>query len=328
MIINNKMIASLGLISICFAAEPQAPSSSSSVVIPPLKLGVRTIADHKKEYAEFYALLNIEPFIERLKKASSHPPLPSTLFRPDANGESINRFFNIINDVVLLSKESAVKAEKIESLMQQILEIFVVMESTALVFIQKANVTAAGHINKADQEHFSMAEMILSGTFENLKCYIDYLREFGRFIGGLMKSQKELFLLVASKKDLSNDLSPESLFFRVSQCDFSIDRLLRIFQEQLDQAYSLKSLLPSSRITSEVVLVSMVGEKESPRAATPRKRSSLLRSRSRRNLGDDSDQLRRGSSGEEITGSDSPPASSSVKSPKSPRLTPRGKKKD
>lgn len=312
MIINNKTLASLCLISSCFAAEPQ--TSSSSVVVPPLKLAsssIRTIEEHKKSYTEFYALLNLAPFIERLKIASSQGSLPSTLFRPDTNGESVDRFISVLNSVKSISE--AAKFEDIQPIMSDLYEIFSVMESTSTVFIPKAIKSVATHIREQTYEN---AGMILQGTIENLNSYVSYLTEFGNFTESLMRSQKELFLLAARQKDLSKNLPPENVLSRVSQCDFSIERLLVKFKEQLGQAYSLKSVIPETKIAADRLLAELLEDTEPAKVETPRRRGfSLTKSRSKRDLvekGSSSDAIERSQSADQAT------------SPK----TPRGKKKD
>lgn len=307
MIINNKTLASLCLISFCFAAEPQA---SSSFVIPPLKLpstSIRTIEEHKERYTEFYGLLNLAPFIERLKIASSQGSLPSTLFRPDTNGESVDRFISVLSSVKSISE--AAKFEDIQPIMSDLYEIFSVMESTSTVFIPKAFKSVATHIREQTYEN---AGMILQGTIENLNSYVSYLTEFGNFIESLMRSQKELFLLAARQKDLSKNLQPEDVLSRVSQCDFSIERLLKKFQEQLRQAYSLKSLIPETKNAADRLLAELLEDTEPAKVETPRRRGLSFRSRSKRDLLDkeSSDAIERSQSADQAT------------SPK----TPRGKK--
>ena len=309
-----KAITFLLIISSCFAADDKP---NFSAVIPPLKFGIspiRTIEEHKKNYAEFYELLKVSPFVERLKNASSHGSLPSTLFRPDANGESVDRFIRVLSSVKSASKLADVKLTDIQSIMSDLYDVFFVMESTALVFIPKAIKSVATHIR---DQTYETAGMILLGTIDNLNSYVSYLSEFGNFIEGLIRSQKELFLLAASQKDLSLNLQPENLVSKVSQCDFSIERLLVKFQEQLGQAYDLKSLIPDTKNVAEQLLTELLGGKESPKVETPRKRGPLFRTRSKRDVHDKEFSL------DAIRGKSEDHATSLVSSPKTPR-----KKKD
>lgn len=362
--IINKTILSL-IMSFSFASDDVGDAKPNSV--PRLNLAVsiaqsthvpptmtsRSLDEHKKQYSLFYVLLNVPVFITKLREATNYGSLPSTLFRPDTKGESVDRFLKIFDMIRTQGLKSDQKLSEKRDIMQNLLEIFGVMDSTAEVFIPKALEACAKFIKEArdndDKDRYMTASVCLNGTIENLKNFISYLDIHGSFIHDLMRSQKELFLLLASQEKLSETEieSTDSIFYRVSQCDFAIDRIQREFREQLGEAYGLKVLIPQVKLEGEHILEKLLssrsGAKESSPVAesssatttsadlssTPRRRglSLLGRGKSKRDLLDGKesgkDHITRESSSDSVVASSD---SSGSGSPKTPRG--RSKAKD
>lgn len=358
--IITKTILALSM-SFCFASDDVGDAKPNFV--PRLNLAIsvapsthvsspmtsRSLDEHKKQYSLFYRLLNVSEFITKLREATNHGSLPSTLFRPDPNGESVNRFLKIVEIIRTQGLKSDQKLSEKSDMMQNLLEVFGVIDSTAEVFIPKALEACAKFIKEArdddDRDRYMTASGYLNGTIENLKNFISYLDIYGSFIRDLMRSQKELFLLLASQEKLSETEieNTDSIFYRVSQCDFAIDRIQRKFKEQLAEAYGLKVLIPQAKIEGEQILEKLLSRsraKESSPVAesssatttsadlssTPRRRglSLLGRVKSKRELLDGKE-----SGKDHITrepSSDSVVASSESSGSASPK-TPRGRSK-
>lgn len=292
-------------------------SSVWAAEIPLLDLspiGLAQLQSEKTTYAEFYALLNVDSFMVRLKGATNEGSLPSTLYRPDVNGESTDRLFQVISTVKALPPTPDLTV--LIPIMKDLVSLFSVMDSTATVFIPKALKSCANFIKMArsgqNVDQYTMAEAILKGTIENLNSFISYFDSFGQFLGDFMKSQKQRFLLAASKCDLTGQLSDGNLFSTVSQCDFSIDRLQQKFRNQLDQAYTLKSLIPQTADQASLLLDQLSNVIEDPSPPRKRSLSRLVRVSSKREVkAVSSDAISRGDPAGET--------SSEATSPKTPR---------
>ncbi|MBX3487634.1 MAG: hypothetical protein KF798_07010 [Candidatus Paracaedibacteraceae bacterium] len=350
MIIKKKNIILALMCNSCFATD--SVGSGKPMTIPPLNLSAvalsadsslppalptsRTLAVHIQQYDTFYVLLKTDTFLKYLMAETHKNSLPSTLFRPDVKGESVTRFFKIID---LAKRQSLISdyslSEKIE-MMQNLLEIFAVIESTSTIFIPKALEFCAKSIKGArdnrDNDRYLVASNCLNGTIENLNNFIIYLDSFGQFIADLMRSQKELFLLVASKGLPETEVTDkESLSNKISQCDFSMERINRKFKEQHSQALALKMLIPEEISKAEEVLEELLrsastkeaGPSVEASASTPPARrrglSLLSRNKSKRNVLESGDGIIRGASDDALTSTSSDDQVASSSSPKTPR---------
>ena len=350
MIIKKKNIILALMCSSCFAAD--SVGFGKPMAIPPLNLSAvalsadlhpalptgRTLATHTEQYEAFYALLKTDTFLDCLIAETQKNSLPSTLFRPDAKGESVTRFFKIIHLARRQSLMSDHSLSEKSQMMQNLLEIFAAIESASTIFIPKALEFCAKSIKGArdnrDNDRYLLASNCLNGTVENLNNFIAYFDAFGQFIADLMRSQKELFLLVASKGLPETELTDkDSLSNKISQCDFSMERINRMFREQLSQALALKMLIPEEISKAEAVLEELLRsarEKEaSPSteassSTPPRRRglSLLSRSKSKRNVLESTvsgDTITRGTSEDALTSTSSDDQVASSSSPKTPR---------
>lgn len=262
--------------------------NSSLISTPPVT--ARTRAEHEKVYSEFYQLLDSEQFIEELSVVVKQGSLASTLFRPNENGNGVDLFFAVIDDVIKGKSSAKVRFGVQKHIIDRLLNIWETMECTSTVFIAKAIKSVAEIIAEArsgNAERYIHASSYIDGTIKNLLTFIEFLERYKGFISGLMRSQKEIYLLLASKKTLtpSEINRPTSISNRVSQCDFSVERLLREFKDQVNQVYLLRNLLPQVQVEAEKLFADLRGSSPmtSDRHEMPRTRgrsASVAESRS------------------------------------------------
>ena len=179
--------------SLSFAAENQESIvphlnlfsvDSSSIPTPPVT--ARTKAEHEKAYSVFYQLLESEQFVEELHDAVKQGSLGSTLFRPNENGNGIDLFFAVINDVIRERSNVKVSFFTQKDIVNRLHTVWETLECASTVFIAKAIKTVAKIIDEArsgQTERYVHASSYIDGTLKNLLSFIEFLELYNDFIG-------------------------------------------------------------------------------------------------------------------------------------------------